>query len=61
MSIRRHGASITIECDECGDALETDCTDIREANSEKREAGWRSERRGEGWADLCPECLDAQS
>jgi hypothetical protein len=61
MSIRRYGASITFECDECGDALETRCTTVTAAKAEKSEAGWRSERRGEGWVDLCPGCLESQA
>jgi hypothetical protein len=54
--IDRQGGNIVFECDECGNALETEQADFSSAwNLAKRER-WRTRKIGNDWVHKCPGC-----
>ena len=57
MGIKRYGAVITFECDECGDTLETRENDFKTAVREAKDEGWRMFQDDDGWSHHCPDCL----
>ena len=42
-------------CDRCGAYSPTGKT-YDEAERLRKQAGWKREKRGEAWEDICPEC-----
>lgn len=50
-----HG-EYSLTCDVCGDTVEG-FEDFEDAVGYKRNNGWRSQKRGGQWEDVCPECV----
>ena len=52
-----HG-EFNLVCDICGNAAEG-FEDFEDAVKYKKQHGWKSQRRGGEWEDVCPECQEA--
>jgi hypothetical protein len=55
MLTRLHG-KINIECDACGEVLDTETRDFNEALQVMRAEGWVAEKIGDDWSHYCPAC-----
>lgn len=45
-----------VECDSCGETLQTDTKDFDEAREAMRLASWKVRKIGRDWIHGCPEC-----
>lgn len=45
-----------LSCDVCGDIVEIEFETFDEAVDYKVDEGWKSQRRGSEWEDVCPDC-----
>lgn len=45
-------------CDVCGLEVERNFPDFDAAVTYKKRHGWKSQRRGGEWEDVCPECRE---
>ncbi|WP_439392362.1 hypothetical protein ACRQ5Q_22465 [Bradyrhizobium sp. PMVTL-01] len=52
---RQHGKFV-VECDSCGDTLQTDTRDFEEAREVMRLNDWKARKIGRDWIHGCPEC-----
>ena len=56
---RQYG-KLVVECDACGDTLETDTKDFHEARDIMQREGWKIRKEGEGpsgvWLHGCTKC-----
>ncbi len=57
MMTKIHGKH-TVECDACGDTLETDTADFAEALRIMRSADWQARKIGQDWVHTCFGCKD---
>ena len=55
--IDKSGNFYTLSCDICGEEYPEHFSDFYDALEAKRDAGWKSRKTDEGWADVCDECL----
>lgn len=54
MSLDREYGKIVFACDECDETLHTDEHDFDAARQALRDAGWRTEKNGDGsWGHYC--------
>lgn len=58
MTLSRQYGLVVFECDDCGDALETETRDFHEALERLREEGWRTlpGRTDHEWRHKCGTC-----
>lgn len=54
--IQREGGTIHFVCDACPEDLDTGCADFAEANERRFAIGWKTEKLGQEWLHLCPDC-----
>lgn len=54
---RQHG-KIVVECDACGETLETDTKDFSEALRIMRAADWQARKLGQDWIHTCFGCAE---
>jgi hypothetical protein len=47
----------TLVCDVCGEPADETFHDFYDAVEYKKPNGWKSLKCGDGWQDVCPECL----
>lgn len=52
---RQHGKFI-VECDACGEALETETADFDEARATMQREGWKIRKIRNVWIHGCPDC-----
>ena len=52
---RQHGKMV-VECDGCGEVLETGTAYWNEANATIHAEGWRAEKVGGDWCNYCAAC-----
>lgn len=56
----RQFGQIVVECDACGDTLETETKDFAEARDIMQREGWKVRAEGQGrstvWYHGCPQC-----
>lgn len=57
MKTRIHGKHV-FECDACGDSLETDTSDWREALQAMRDTDWQARQIGSDWIHTCNACKE---
>ena len=57
MSIERIKGKFFVVCDVCSDQILGGST-FKAAVSARKEEGWESQRIGDGWQDVCPECAE---
>lgn len=48
-----------IYCDVCFEFAEVTFPEFMDAVKYKKQHGWKSQRRGGEWEDVCPECQEA--
>ena len=58
MSIHNFGGFIILECDICGKEPDEIFDDFYKAVEWRKDKsnGWRSEKRDDGWYDICDDC-----
>ncbi len=54
--ITRQFGEIAFECDACDETLEPGESEWNDAMGAFRRDGWRSEKVGDEWTHLCPNC-----
>lgn len=52
------GATRTVECDVCGDILETDTKDFYEAIQIAKREDWLIRKIDNEWTHTCPDCAE---
>ena len=52
----RGAKTIVFECDGCGDELDTDTTDLREAKDYLKDSDWRARMEDTLWCHYCFSC-----
>lgn len=50
----------TLTCDICGERIIDTFYEFNDAVNYKKENGWKSQRRGGEWEDVCPECQEVK-
>lgn len=55
--IHRVKGTIQVECDDCGDVLDTDTNDFQEAQAHMRTESWKACKVGDVWTHSCLACL----
>lgn len=55
----RIGGDIEFECDDCGEALETETDLFQEAVDCLKDNEWRFEKFDDVWCHYCPACAEA--
>lgn len=45
-------------CDVCGEEAEREFYDFNEAVAYKKANDWKSQKYGDVWQDICPDCQD---
>ena len=55
--IEREGNTYTVYCDYCSNFID-ELPDFNSAVEYKKSNGWVSNRLGDEWLDMCPECLE---
>lgn len=56
MTLQRIHQRIHFECDTCGEALDTETSDFRDAVEMLRAEGWTAVPFGSTWHHRCPDC-----
>jgi len=46
----------TLDCDICGESVDEVFDDFYDAVDYKKDNGWKSQKHGDEWEDVCPEC-----
>jgi len=54
--IDRQGSKIIIECDSCGEVLDTETADFEAARAAMRDEGWKIRKVADVWLHGCPRC-----
>lgn len=58
--IEKIHSTYKLVCDCCGDYADEDFDDFYGAVDFKKSYGWKSQRCGDVWQDICPECQEVQ-
>ena len=56
MTIMRMYGAYRLNCDVCGREAEDELESFNDALDYKEHNGWKSQKRGWEWWDVCPEC-----
>ena len=54
--IEKEYGQFRLRCDICGETAPRRHEHFQDAVDYKKEAGWRSQRINNVWADVCPDC-----
>jgi predicted RNA-binding Zn-ribbon protein involved in translation (DUF1610 family) len=54
--IDRQNGNLVFECDQCGEALESETSDFSFAWNQAKRDGWRAKKIGAEWVHECPNC-----
>ena len=56
--IQRETNGFVVECDECGELLETDLHEFYLVTEEMKQSGWSISKEQDGsWTHRCPSCF----
>jgi len=50
-----------IICNVCGEVMEPSFDEFMEAVQFKKDNRWKSQKVGEGWIEICRDCVDVSS
>jgi hypothetical protein len=53
---RQHGGKLIVECDSCGEVLDTETKDFAECRTVMQREGWKVRKVGSEWIHGCEQC-----